>query len=215
MLREETFWRFPLLKSDRVPVFPTARVAAAAVAINESIPVVRTSERSRRAALDRAEIALATTLLGELPAFPDASVDVLLDVRDRLSTARVQFRSVMAGAAERFAEVQAEDMEAEISAFRREEVDEALLRISETLHELGAVGTLARVVRQKTTLPAIAALSVGAATISPAAILAAVVSGGVGAVAGEEWGARRELRQEASTMPYWYLHEVSRRLNGT
>jgi hypothetical protein len=121
----------------------------------------------------------------------------------------------MAGAAERFAEVQAEDMEAEISAFRREEVDEALLRISETLHELGAVGTLARVVRQKTTLPAIAALSVGAATISPAAILAAVVSGGVGAVAGEEWGARRELRQEASTMPYWYLHEVSRRLNGT
>ena len=147
-----------------VPLFANARDAAATAAATRDAGSV-----------DRAELALAATLLAQLPAFPQADFDVILDVRERLADARTRFRSLMAAAATRFTDIPAAHFEAEVARFRREEVDAALVDIGSELGRIGAVSTLARVATDRSTLPATAALGVAAATLSPHAVLAAFV----------------------------------------
>ena len=194
-----------LLPRDHVPLFSSASQAAAASA----------GGRLNRSPSDRAELALATALLmGDLPAFPDADVDVLLEVREQLADARIRFRALMSTAAEAFVDIPPVEFEAQVDRFRRENVDEQLLNITEKLRELRAVPTLARLTRNKGTISATAALGLGAVQLSLDGILAALFSGGVIATVGEEWNARRDISRTAQQMPYWYLHEVRRRTAG-
>ncbi|MFZ0977074.1 MAG: hypothetical protein WAN22_32965, partial [Solirubrobacteraceae bacterium] len=84
-----------LLPHDHVPLFSSRSQAAAAV----------TGSHLNPAPQDRAELALATTLLGQFPAFPDADIDVILEVRQRLADARVRFRALMSAAAKDLADI--------------------------------------------------------------------------------------------------------------
>ena len=190
-----------LLPRHCLPVFESIEHVSATT---ESIPNFRASER--------AEALLATRLLGDLPAFPDAELDAVLDVRDRLSDARTRFRGTMARAVSQFSEIPPEDFDQEILRFRREHVDEALLAIQERLRELGAVPTLTRTLKSSKVVATGMAMGVAAAALSPGAMLAAGTSGGAITALAEEWSERRSLHAALRQMPYWYLHEVNRQL---
>jgi hypothetical protein len=197
-----------------VALFPASSEAAAALqaAGVTGLAVQAESTVGAAGAADQAEVALAAALLADLPAFPRADIDVILDVRERLADARTRFRAVMAAAATRFAELPGEEFEVEVARFRREQVDEALLAIREQLHDLGAVATLQRVASDRAALPATAALAVATVAVNLHAMLAALLSGELTALAARERVARGELRRDVRRLPYWYLHELDRRL---
>jgi hypothetical protein len=187
-----------LLPHDHVPLFSSLSQAS----------VAATASHFNPAPSDRAELALATALLlGQLPAFPDADIDVILDVRERLADARVRFQAVMSEAAKDFADVPPDEFGAEVDRFRRQSVRPALVDIRDKLEELDAIPTLDRLIRNKA-IPATAALGLGAVSVSVSGIIAAVFSGGAFATAVAELNARREINRAAQQMPYWYLYEV-------
>jgi hypothetical protein len=194
-----------LLPHDHVPLFSSLSQATAAATASHFNP----------APSNRAELALATTLLlGQLPAFPDADIDVILDVRERLADARVRFQAVMLEAAKDFADLPPDEFEAEVDRFRRQTVRPAPVDIKDKLEELDAIPTLDRLIRNKA-IPATAALGFGAVAVSVSGIFAAVLSGGAFATAVAELNARREINRAARQMPYWYLYEVDRRIAGS
>jgi hypothetical protein len=104
-------------------------------------------------------------LLGDLLAFPNADVPDILDVRDRLTEARTEFRSAMAAAARDLIDVPADRFPAEVTAFRREHIDVARKRIDDELLELRAVPTLMRSLRETWAVPPVASLVVAAAML--------------------------------------------------
>ena len=117
-----------LLPRDHVPLFSSASQAAAASA----------GGRLNRSPSDRAELALATALLmGDLPAFPDADVDVLLEVREQLADARIRFRALMSTAAEAFVDIPPVEFEAQVDRFRRETVTSSSLNIARSSRGAG------------------------------------------------------------------------------
>jgi hypothetical protein len=83
-----------------------------------------------------AETALAARLLAELPAFPYADMADVLDVRERLAEPRTRFRAAMAAAGRDLADVPAREFAAAADAYRRENVEVAMLSIEEELEEL-------------------------------------------------------------------------------
>jgi hypothetical protein len=157
---------------------------------------------------------LATDLLAEAPVFPDAPMDVLLDLRERMERPRARFRVALARAAEELSSVPEADLPGVIEAIRRTTIEESLIEIDETLEELRVKPTLVRMASDRmTTATATATIAVSASgffgpfnltalanTVAVPAITAAV----------KEWSERRRLNQEAARQPYWLLSEVER-----
>lgn len=194
----------------------TERLKSAVPVVDEATAIF---VHSNQAAVDVAEVSLATHLLGQLPAFPDASTDVLLDIRARLAQPRVRFRQAMAESARELADVPAADFSRAVAAHRRRHVDGALLDIREALENLRPWSSLKRLARSSFTdrhaAPTAASLVIGAAFLDPITIISAGTSS-VGVIAGaKELSARGEIRDEIQRKPYWYLHEVEQRLTNS
>ena len=83
-----------------------------------------------------AEVTLAVSLLGDLPAFPDADIADVLDVRSRLADPLARLRATLAAAAHDLADVPAVEFAAAADAFRREHVDPSLVAVREELADL-------------------------------------------------------------------------------
>jgi hypothetical protein len=116
-----------------------------------------------------AEAGIAGRLIDGLETFPDADMDVILDVRERLRDPLVRFRSALARASTEFASAAwDEGFSGEVDDFYRRHVGPALLDVRERLNELGARQTLLRLTASKTALPAVAVAT--AATLGLAAI---------------------------------------------
>ena len=159
-----------------------------------------------------AEIILATALLGELPAFPDADIDVVLDVRERLSDARIRFRSAIARAAAELADVPPSQFDQAIAMFRRQEVEPALLELRETLQDLGAAPTLLRMLKDKSSVPVVASIAIAAGVLDIGTLVTAGASAAAIATGVREALARREIGRAVRRQPYWYLRAVDESL---
>jgi hypothetical protein len=115
-----------------------------------------------------AETALAARLLAELPAFPYADMADVLDVRERLAEPRTRFRAAMAAAGRDLADVPAREFAAAADAYRRENVEVAMLSIEEELEELRAKPTLLWSLKEPWAVPAVASLALARPCSIPA-----------------------------------------------
>jgi hypothetical protein len=171
--------------------------------------------RGLRERLDLAQGVLAHELLGSLPAFPDAALDVVFDVRDRLQGPRTRFRAAVAETAEDLADVPDADLHGAIAELRRTRIEPGIQEIRETLDELRAAPSLLRIVSDRATVAsatASLALIAGAATSGidvGAAVQTVAGASSLGSGAAIELRARRELRRGAARQPWYLLHELS------
>lgn len=167
--------------------------------------------RSSRGA-DVAELALAGRLLSELPAFPDADLADIVDVRERLHDSRAGFRAAMVAAGRDLADTSEQDFPAAVEAYRRERIDPAALAIREELEQLRAVPTLIRAVSDRWGVPTVASLAIATAMLDVQSAAAAGGSAAGVALAAREISARRQVRRAVRQQPFWYLDEVDREL---
>ncbi len=172
---------------------------------------------SRRQA--RWEGVLAASLLGQLEAFPYASMDVILDVRERLKGPRTHFRAAMMKAAKVVAESgnSGEDLERVVVELRSQEIEPALQHIREELDALHVRRTLLRVASDRVTLASAAAsIAMAAGAGGGLAALRELVQGALMApliaAAAKEADFRETKKAELRIRPYWLLREADDRL---
>jgi hypothetical protein len=175
-----------------------------------------------RAARRGKEAAVAAQLLGALDGFPEASIDVILDVRDRLSPARARFVGAVSQAVAELED--ADDSGAAIdhvvATLRRRTVLPAIEEINDELRALGVRETLLRAASDaKVVAPGLATLTLVAAGPAAgggpvaAAIASALGSAATLAAAAKESLFRAERRRELSRKPYWLLADAQRNLS--
>lgn len=152
----------------------------------------------------------AHALLESVSAFPDAPVDVLLDVRNRISPARVRFRSAVVQLAEELDGLQVTDYERKLDDLHRRIVAPARLEIDESLRELDAIPSLLRMASSPVTVASGSAsfLALAAGTLNPDPLFAGLTSAPAIAAAAREVMERRRVKRVARRSPYWLLHEV-------
>lgn len=167
-----------------------------------------------------AEVGIAGRLIGGLEAFPDADMDVILDVRERLQTPLVRFRSALAQASTEFASAAWDESFArDVDDLYRRKVAPALLEVEEALSDLGVRATLLRLSSGKEAVAAVAAtLGLAAAGDISNADLPALLYGAP-AIAATVAGAaealqRRPIRRAAERNAFYFLYEGNRLLDG-
>jgi hypothetical protein len=158
------------------------------------------------------ELRIATGLLANLPAFPDADIGDVRDVRKRLEPVRLRFRGAMIAAARALADVPDDQFAAEVAAYRREYIDVPLADIRESLKDLGVASTLLRLTSDAATAATLASATIAAVMLDPTTVVAAGASVTRVSAAARETLARRNIKRDAQRQPYWYLHEAGRRL---
>jgi hypothetical protein len=162
-----------------------------------------------------AEATLLTGVLGGLRAFPDADWDVILDVRERLEPSRVNFRAVIAAAADELKNFTDPDgLTHACVSLQCRVVAPALAEIEAELDDLGAVDTLLRVSKET---PAVGALVTNLALVAgdPAGLGLSALAHGLAsapmiASGARELAHRRERRRKLAAQPFWLLHEIDR-----
>jgi len=158
----------------------------------------------------------AGELLGRLPAFPDADLDVLVDVRQSLQRPLVRFRQALRSVARDLNGLEPKDLPSATETLRREDVAPAIADIEETLDDLKAIPTLLRLASNRAT---VASISATVATVIAgitgnldlSAALAAVGAPATVSGAAQEVLARRAIERQATNRPYWFLYETERR----
>lgn len=165
------------------------------------------------------EIGAAGRLIGQLEAFPNAGMDVVLDVREQLTKPLVRFRAALARAS---GEIESpawktEELAREVEDLYRREVAPALADLEEAMHELGARATLRRVASDAEMVKASAAIAISASAGVGLAHLPHVVFGGGALVAGiattaREADRRSEVRRRRESNEFYFLYEANRRL---
>jgi hypothetical protein len=162
---------------------------------------------------DALEGALATSLLGELEGFPNASMDVILDVRQRLERPRIRFRAAIAAATRELASEGPRDVDAAIVDVRRRVVAPAIAEIQEELGALNVRNTLLRITSSPWTAGTLAAQLSLAAGAGGAGGLAALARGllatPVVAALAKEADYRSTQRRTLRLRPYWILHQAA------
>lgn len=167
-----------------------------------------------------AEAGIAGRLIGQLEAFPDAEMDVVLDVRRQLQTPLIRFRAALADAGSQFATAGWDEAFArEVDDLYRREVAPALLDVREAIDELGVRPTLLRAAGRKESVGAIgAALALAAAGGLAQMDLPALIYGtpGVGAVVSgaAEVAERGTTRRETSRNAFYFLYQADAGLDG-
>jgi hypothetical protein len=167
-----------------------------------------------------AEAGIAGRRIAGLEAFPDAEMDVVLDVRLRLQAPLARFRSALARAsAELDAAAWEEGFAREVDDLYRREVAPALLEVEDALKELGVRSTLLRVTAGKEALVAAASATLGLAAAGGAApgdlphlLFSPTALGGVAAAAGEV-RERSKVRGEAERGAFYFLYQADRYLD--
>jgi len=172
------------------------------------------------ARLDLREGLLAQELLGALPAFPSAELDVVFDVRERLKGPRKRFRAAVHEAAHALEDVPIEQISGAVATVRRNTVEPAVEEIRESLEDLKVAPTLLRVASDRVTLASataslavVAGAAVGHVDLSAAAQTLAAVPA-LGGAAAREALARRETRRAAAGRPFYLLHELATKGRG-
>jgi hypothetical protein len=164
------------------------------------------------------EAGIASRLVGTLEAFPEAEIDVILDVRRRLAVPLVRFRSAMASASAEFASAAwDETFDDEIDDLYRRLVAPSLLEVDEALEELGVKPTLLRVASRKEAVRVVVAtLGLAAAAGHSLHGLPALVYGLPGAAIINETAAealeRRRTRRLAEQNAFYFLYQADRSL---
>jgi hypothetical protein len=163
-----------------------------------------------------AEATVLSGVLGGLPAFPDAEWDVILDVRERLGPARVNFRAAIATAAAELEDCEDPDQLADACAsLRRRVVAPALVEIEGELEDLGAISTLLRVSQNAPTVGALvtnlALIAGDPAGLGLNAAAHALASAPVIASTAREIAHQRQKRRQLAARPFWLLREIDRK----
>jgi hypothetical protein len=169
--------------------------------------------------LHATEVGIAGRLIGQLPTFPDADMDVILDVRNRLHPSLVRFRSALAKASGLFESAAWEESFApEVDDLYRRDVAPALREVEETLDELGVRRTLNRLVAGKeaptsitTTLALVAANGVAHMDL-PALLFGASPTVGAIAASASEFAERHRIHQQAERNAFYFLYDATRKL---
>jgi hypothetical protein len=164
-----------------------------------------------------AEAGTAGRLIGGLQAFPNATMEDLLDVREALTGPRVRFRSALSGLTAEFENASwDEDFDREVADLYRRSVAPALLEIEETLDALGARATLLRLASHERLIPAATTLGLAAAAAVgyadlPAAVYSAPVAPALAAGAKEALR-RTEIAATAASNSFYFLHAANQDL---
>lgn len=189
-----------------------AQASKYARALNATAPESITAGARRRTR--RAE--LGAGMIARLPAFPQAPLDELLDVKDDFKAALTRYRAAV-GELEKLleADVGAADLDAELDEIWSDRVEPAVLALEESFLEHSFVRELAKSattsVRSLVTQGAalyIALSTVGelATHISAAAAAAGAALQVTGAAAAQRISAQRALTKE----DYYYLYRLGR-----
>jgi len=152
------------------------------------------------------KISIASTLIASLEAFPNASMDVILDVRERLGDALIRFRVAVDDLSRETREVPSGPaFEAEVRRLYRVKVEPRMLEIRELLSELRAVPTLARVASAGV-LPGALAFVVGAGLGAADWVKLASIGGTASAAAAKEYLKRRDVQSSARRNEFYFLY---------
>lgn len=179
--------------------------------------MIREGRVTDPATVHAATVRTAGQVISRLPAFPNADMDVILDVRARLREPLVRFRAALATAsAQMDCAAWDESFPREVNDLYARLVAPRVLEVEESLRELGAIPSLLRATSQKDgatagALVLTAAIAEGLAAL-PAAVFAA--SGSAAVAAAQEVTARRQIRREAQTNEFYFLYEANRQLAG-
>jgi hypothetical protein len=152
------------------------------------------------------EIAVANTLIASLDAFPHASMDVILDVRERLADALMRFRVAVDAMSRETGDIPSgPGFEAEVRRLYRIRVEPALLEIRELLTEMDALPSLARAASAGV-LPGALAFVAGA-SLGGADWAALASLGGAAAAAGAgEYLKRRAVHASVRKNECYFLY---------
>ena len=159
-------------------------------------------------AADARELALAQAVLGELPAFPEASMDELLNVRDTLRGPLVRFRGAMCASAMEMGDIQVQDFERAAQAFYRREIAPALVELDESLEDLGA----SRALRRAGTA-GVASIGICIASMLSISEFLATALVPAGAAVGAELKYRDRVKAEQKHNSYFYLWRADQLLS--
>lgn len=152
------------------------------------------------------EIGVARSLIGNLEAFPQASMDVVLDVRGRLGDPLTRFRVAMDAMSREARETPlGPAFESEVRRLYRVKVEPALLEIREAMEDLGVRPTLARTASTGLPTAAISFL-VGAGLGAPDWIKLGTLGGTAVGTAAKEYLKRRELASSAKSNEIFFLY---------
>jgi hypothetical protein len=161
---------------------------------------------------------VTSRLFGALPAFPDAPIDVVLELRDALADARPHFGAALLSIARRLDDgvKSGEDLSELLVELERTDVLPALAELRRDAAALGFGDGLLRVAEGKT-LAATAAIVVAAAATGGLAGLSHLVeslavSAPIIATGAKETLYQRQRRRQLRAKPFWMLREVDRRL---
>lgn len=169
----------------------------------------------REAALGpAAEIGVARALIANLEAFPQASMDVVLDVRGRLQEPLIRFRAAMDELSRETRETPlGPAFESEVRRLYRLRVEPALLDLRELMDELGVRPTLAR--GAASGLPeALFSFFVGAAVGAPDWVKLGSAGGLTVAAVAKEFLKRREVIASARSNEVFFLYAAQADLAG-
>ena len=169
------------------------------------------------------EAGIAGTVIGGLEAFPNADLDVVLDVREQLREPLMRFRSALSRVAGEFGSAAWEaGFPSEVEDYYRREIEPALLDVRECLDQLRVRPTLLRMTASKNVLATAAAT--GAATLGLAAFAGAHVElphllygaagvAGLGSGAASEVRERLRVRTTAAHNPFYFLYQANEELH--
>jgi hypothetical protein len=129
-------------------------------------------------------VELASRLIGDIPSFPGATVDELLDLREKVEPHLARFRSAVADLEELLDADVIDENDAAVDDIKQRHVEPAIEELNQSLREAGAVQTLARATptMSASTLAMGVALAVG---VPDLAGTVAVAAGGATAIANE------------------------------
>ena len=161
------------------------------------------------------EIGLATALIANLEAFPQASMDVVLDVRSRLHEPLVRFRVAVEAMSRETREAPASlGFESEVRRLYRVNVEPALLEISELMDEMRVRPALARAAATGLP-PALISFLIGAGLGAPDWIKLGSLGGVAIGTAAAEYTKRRDLTHSAKSNEVFFLYAANAALLGT
>jgi hypothetical protein len=167
------------------------------------------------------EAGIAGRLIGDLDAFPDAEMDVILDVRESLKDPLVRFRSALAEASTEFASASWEqDFAREVDDLYRRRVAPALLEVREGLEVLGAKQTLLRLAARKDTAVAAGATIAVAATaalghVDLPEVIYGIATPAVVAAAASEATERGAAHRAGEANAFYFLYQAERELRAS
>ena len=180
--------------------------------------VVPSSAGENIAGFTRAgQAAVGSGLVARLPAFPEAPMDELLELRTDLLPALGRYRSVTVSLAATLTNAVGPEVEQAIDDMYEERVRPALAEIDETLMDHGLVRSLAKDASLdiRDFLLSGAGIYTGlshATDLGSAAAVAAGSAAGLGPAAARATWARHESRIRTSRHELFFLYEANRRL---